>query len=133
MIEVSLTVVLLAGAGLLLNSYQRMRGTDIGIPIENTLTMHLNLPDARYGEPEKQAYLFRTALITRVRALPGVDSAGLDQRRTRPRGGAATASLILSSARFARKTSSTCTHALRIGYFAAAQDSAHARQVLHIR
>jgi predicted permease len=75
-IEVSLTVVLLAGAGLLLKSYQRMRGTDLGIPIENTLTMHLSLPDARYQEPAKQAIFFEQ-LITQVRALPGVDSAGL--------------------------------------------------------
>jgi predicted permease len=75
-IEVSLTVVLLAGAGLLLKSYQRMRGTDLGIPIENTLTMHLSLPEARYKEPVKQATFFEQ-LITQVRALPGVDSAGL--------------------------------------------------------
>ena len=45
-LEVSLTVVLLAGAGLLLKSYQRMRGADLGIPIDNTLTMHLSLPPA---------------------------------------------------------------------------------------
>ena len=75
-IEVSLTVVLLAGAGLLLKSYQRMRGTDLGIPIENTLTMHLSLPDAKYDEPGKQIAFFEQ-LITQVRALPGVDSAGL--------------------------------------------------------
>ncbi|WP_348263448.1 ABC transporter permease [Telmatobacter sp. DSM 110680] len=75
-IEVSLTVVLLAGAGLLLKSYQRMRGTDLGIPIKNTLTMHLSLPEARYKEPAKQAAFFEQ-LITQVRALPGVGSAGL--------------------------------------------------------
>jgi predicted permease len=75
-VEVGLTVVLLAGAGLLLKSYQRMRGTDLGIPIENTLTMHLSLPDARYQDPAKQAIFFEQ-LITQVRALPGVDSAGL--------------------------------------------------------
>jgi len=74
-IEVSLTVVLLAGAGLLLKSYQRMRGTDLGIPIENTLTMHISLPDERY-KPAIQATFFEQ-LITQVRALPGVASAGL--------------------------------------------------------
>ncbi|MGZ3689712.1 MAG: FtsX-like permease family protein, partial [Bdellovibrionota bacterium] len=74
-IEVSLTVVLLAGAGLLLKSYQRMRGTDLGIPIENTLTMHLSLPDERY-KPSVQATFFEQ-LITQIRALPGVASAGL--------------------------------------------------------
>jgi putative ABC transport system permease protein len=74
-IEVSLTVILLAGAGLLLKSYQRMRGTDLGIPIKNTLTMHLSLPDERY-KPAMQATFFEQ-LITQVRALPGVVSAGL--------------------------------------------------------
>ncbi len=75
-LEVSLTVVLLAGAGLLLKSYQRMRGADLGIPIENTLTMHISLPPARYSDNLKQASFFEQ-LISRVRALPGVESAGL--------------------------------------------------------
>jgi putative ABC transport system permease protein len=75
-LQVGLTVVLLAGAGLLLKSYQRIRGTDLGIPIDNTLTMHLSLPPARYSENVKQAAFFEQ-LITRVRALPGVTSAGL--------------------------------------------------------
>jgi predicted permease len=75
-IEVSLTVILLAGAGLLLKSYQRMRGTDLGIPIESTLTMRVSLPEAHYEEPARQAAFFEQ-LITQVRALPGVDSAGL--------------------------------------------------------
>ena len=75
-LEVSLTVVLLAGAGLLLKSYQRMRGSDLGIPVDNTLTMHISLPLARYSENAKQAAFFEQ-LITRVRATPGVQSAGL--------------------------------------------------------
>ncbi|HEY2860914.1 MAG TPA: ABC transporter permease [Terracidiphilus sp.] len=75
-VEVSLTVVLLAGAGLLLKSYQRMRTTDLGVPIDNTLTMHVSLPEVRYKEPEKQVAFFEQ-LIERVRALPGVESAGL--------------------------------------------------------
>jgi len=75
-IELGLTVVLLSGAGLLLKSYQRMRATDLGIPIDNTLTLNLTLPPARYKENAKQA-LFFEQLISRVRALPGVQSAGL--------------------------------------------------------
>jgi putative ABC transport system permease protein len=75
-LEVSLTVVLLAGAGLLLKSFQRMRSADLGIPIDNTLTMHISLPPARYSENLKQAAFFEQ-LITRVRAIPGVASAGL--------------------------------------------------------
>lgn len=75
-LEVSLTVVLLIGAGLLLKSYQRLRSTDLGVPIDNVLTMHFNLPDARY-KTQIQQNDFYESLLSRVRALPGVQSAGL--------------------------------------------------------
>jgi predicted permease len=75
-LEVGLTVVLLVGAGLLLRSFQRLRSTDIGVPVDNVLTMHISLPEARYKDPAQWAAFFET-LIARVRALPGVQSAGL--------------------------------------------------------
>ena len=75
-LEVSLTVVLLVGAGLLLKSYQRLRTTDLGVPVDNVLTMHFSLPDARYKQPVQQV-AFLEQLIERVRALPGVHAAGL--------------------------------------------------------
>jgi putative ABC transport system permease protein len=75
-LEVCLTVVLLAGGGLLIKSYQRMRSANIGIPIDNTLTMHLSLPDARYKKQEQVNAVFEQ-LLARVRALPGVQAAGL--------------------------------------------------------
>jgi putative ABC transport system permease protein len=75
-LEVGLTVVLLVGAGLLLKSFQRLRSNDIGVPVDNVLTMDVSLPDARYKEPAKQVAFFEQ-LIERVRALPGVQSAGL--------------------------------------------------------
>ena len=74
--EVSFTVVLLIGAGLLLKSYQRLRTTDLGCTIDNILTMHLALPDARYGQ-HQQRVAFLDQFLTRVRALPGVQAAGL--------------------------------------------------------
>lgn len=74
--EIGLTVMLLAGAGLLLKSYQRMRSADLGVPVENTLTLHLSLPDGQYSDPVKQEAFF-SQLIERVRALPGVKAAGL--------------------------------------------------------
>jgi predicted permease len=76
LLEVSLTVVLLVGAGLLLRSYQRLRSTDIGVPVDNVLTMGVSLPEARYKTPVQQVAFFEQ-LITRVRALPGVEAAGL--------------------------------------------------------
>jgi predicted permease len=75
-LEVGLTVVLLVGAGLLLKSFQRLCSNDIGVPVDNVLTMHVGLPDARYKEAAKQVAFFEQ-LIERVRALPGVQAAGL--------------------------------------------------------
>ena len=75
-LQVSLTVVLLIGAGLLLKSYQRLRSTDLGVPIDNVLTMHFDLPDARYKTSVQRIAFFEN-LLSRVRALPGVQSAGL--------------------------------------------------------
>jgi predicted permease len=74
-VQVGLTVVLLVGAGLLLKSFQRLRSTDIGVPVDNVLTMQFSLPDARYKEPTKRVAFFEQ-LLSRVRALPGV-TAGL--------------------------------------------------------
>lgn len=75
-VEVGLTVVLLVGAGLLLKSFQRLRSTDIGVPVDNVLTLHVSLPDVRYKEEVQQVAFFEQ-LIARVRALPGVQAAGL--------------------------------------------------------
>jgi predicted permease len=74
--EVSLTVVLLVGAGLLLKSYQQLRTRDLGCAVNNVLTMSFSLPDARYKEPVQRIAFF-DKLLSRVRALPGVAAAGL--------------------------------------------------------
>jgi len=76
MLEVSLTVVLLIGAGLLLKSYQRLRTSDLGVPVDNVLTMHFGLSDSRYKTPIQRVAVFDNILPS-VRALPGVQSAGL--------------------------------------------------------
>lgn len=75
-LEVGLTVVLLVGAGLLIKSYQRLRNADLGVPVDNVLTMHISLPEARYKKPEQWVAFFED-LIARVRAVPGVQAAGL--------------------------------------------------------
>jgi predicted permease len=75
-VEVGLTVVLLVGAGLLLKSFARLRSSDIGVPVDNVLTLRLGLPDGRYHE-DTQKIAFFEQLLARVRALPGVSGAGL--------------------------------------------------------
>jgi len=74
--EVSLTVVLLLGAGLLLKSYQQLRTRDLGSAADNILTMQFALPDAHYSEPTQKVAFF-AQLLARVRALPGVAAAGI--------------------------------------------------------
>lgn len=74
--EVGFTVVLLVGAGLLLKSFQRLRFADLGVPIDNVLTLGIDLPSARYRDPATQIDFFER-LITSVRALPGISGAGL--------------------------------------------------------
>ena len=78
-IEVGLTVVLLVGAGLLLKSYTRLRSVDLGVPTANVLTMQISLPVARYKTDVERVAFFER-LIERVRAIPGVSSAGLINR-----------------------------------------------------
>lgn len=74
--EVALTVVLLIGAGLLLKSYERLRSSDLGCVTQNVLTMHVTLPDAESSKPAQRVTFFET-LLARVRAIPGLQSAGI--------------------------------------------------------
>jgi putative ABC transport system permease protein len=72
--EVALSLVLLAGAGLLMRSFVKLQTVDLGLNPENVLTTRLPLPKDRYETaPAKQA-LFRE-MLTRVQGLPGVVAA----------------------------------------------------------
>lgn len=73
--EVGLTVILLVSAGLLLKSYERLRSSDLGCRTDNMLTMRVTLFGKRYNNPP-QVVNFYSALLERVRALPGVQAAG---------------------------------------------------------
>jgi predicted permease len=73
--QVALAVVLLAGAGLLLRSLERLRRVEPGLDPTNTVTFELNLPAARYGSYEAVLRFYRE-LVERVEALPGVAAVG---------------------------------------------------------
>jgi putative ABC transport system permease protein len=75
-IEIAATVVLLAGAGLLLKSFVRLRNTDVGCTIDRVLTMGYSLPPRKYDKPEK-VNTFNEELLARLRALPGVQAIAL--------------------------------------------------------
>jgi predicted permease len=74
--ELALSLVLLAGAGLLLKSFVRLLEVDAGFRSHNILTMRIVLPGAKYPKQEQWARFFRD-LVERARALPGVESAGI--------------------------------------------------------
>lgn len=75
-VEIAATVVLLIGAGLLFKSFIRMRTTDVGARTANILTLHYDLPQKQYDTAAK-VVSFNEALLSQVRRLPGVRSAGL--------------------------------------------------------
>ena len=72
--EVALAIVLLVGAGLMIETLRNMRGTEIGFRTNDLLTMRLGLPPVKYGDQQKRIAFYEAAL-DRVRALPGVRSA----------------------------------------------------------
>ncbi|MBS0664780.1 MAG: ABC transporter permease [Verrucomicrobia bacterium] len=74
--EVALTLVLLAGAGLLLRSFARMQAAQLGFDGRNVLTARVALPPKLYDTPEKRSQ-FQQRLLERLRALPGVSAADL--------------------------------------------------------
>jgi putative ABC transport system permease protein len=73
--EVALAVVLLIGAGLLVNSFIRLERVRPGFDERNLLTLRIDMPNP-YAQPERKA-LFFDQLEHRVAALPGVDAVGL--------------------------------------------------------
>ncbi len=68
--EVALSLVLVAGAGLLMRSFLELQNVDPGFRADGVLTANVNLPPTRYDNA-KAAALFQEALV-RVAALPGV-------------------------------------------------------------
>lgn len=74
--EVGLTVVLLVAAGLLMKSYLQLRYSDLGCATKNVLTMRINLFGGSYNDAARRVNFF-AELLERVRALPGVEAAGL--------------------------------------------------------
>jgi putative ABC transport system permease protein len=72
--EVGLALVVLVGAGLLLRSFAALRDVPLGYDAARVLAVEAGPPEDRYPEPERQRQ-YVDALVARLRALPGVESA----------------------------------------------------------
>jgi putative ABC transport system permease protein len=69
--EVALSVILLAGAGLLLRSFQRLNKVDLGFATESVLVADTSYP-ANTDDDIRRSSQFYRDLLERVRVLPGV-------------------------------------------------------------
>src|SRR5262249_44694352 len=81
--EIALAMVLLVGAGLMINSYARLTSVDLGMDPDNVLTMDVNLfgmdrfrvrraPNHWSAKPEIS--MFYTKALERLALVPGVES-----------------------------------------------------------
>jgi putative ABC transport system permease protein len=74
--EVALSLMLLAGAGLLINSFWRLLQTDAGFNPKGVLALDIPLSRDRYKTPEQRAAAFQQ-LIARMKTVPGVRDASV--------------------------------------------------------
>ena len=75
-VEVALSLVLLIGAGLMVRTLWELRSVKPGFDSANVLTMDVVVSRERFSSPSGQINFFQQVL-QRVRALRGVDSAGV--------------------------------------------------------
>ena len=78
-LQVALALVVLAGSGLLLRTFQRLHAVEPGFTADHVATFWMSLPAARYTS-DTSIVRFYSALQEQVSALPGVRNAGLTSR-----------------------------------------------------
>jgi len=75
-VEVALSLILLAGAGVLFRSFSKLQTVDTGFDPHGVLAVRLSLPKARYPHLADVTQFYE-ALLPRVRTLPGVSAVGV--------------------------------------------------------
>ncbi len=73
-VELAVALVLLVGAGLLIKTFWNLRAVEPGFAADHLVTMRIELPEARYKEPDKQNR-FRSQTLESLKSLPGVQAA----------------------------------------------------------
>jgi hypothetical protein len=79
-LEFAMAVMLVAGAGLMLNSYRHLHAVDTGVSPDRVGIARIVLPLTPAWRPNEARLRFLSDLGARVRALPGVQQAGFGAR-----------------------------------------------------
>jgi putative ABC transport system permease protein len=74
--QAAVATMLVVGALLLIQSFERLQKLDVGFQPDHVLTASINLPRAQY-ESQEQAEAFYKNLVAEIQSLPGVVSVGL--------------------------------------------------------
>ena len=77
--QIALGLVVLAGSGLLLRTFETLRAVRPGFDPDHVVTLWVSLPRPRYKTDTSLVHFYST-LLDRVAPLPGVKSAGLTSR-----------------------------------------------------
>jgi len=72
--QVGMSLVLLIGAALIMQSFAQLRQVNLGFETDSVLTMKLVLPGTRYASDEQRAN-FQRRMVEEARTVPGVVSA----------------------------------------------------------
>ncbi len=75
-VELTVAVVLLAGAGLLAKSFYLLLHVETGIDPSHLATVYIMAPESVYGKPEQKVALYHQ-ILEKIAVLPGVQSAGI--------------------------------------------------------
>jgi predicted permease len=89
-IEVMLTVVLVAGAGMLIQTLQRFASTPLGFSPDGLLTTALRLPPHKYKDPQTKIQLFER-LRTKLSEIPEIQGVAFSSARPVQGGGSTVA------------------------------------------
>jgi predicted permease len=74
--ELAVALVLLTASGLLLRSFEKMRAVDLGFRTDHALTAAYGLPRQQYST-QAAVDAFDSALLSKLRQLPGVQAVGV--------------------------------------------------------
>jgi len=116
--QVAMAVVLLAGAGLMVRSFDKLRRISPGFAPDGVATMELSLPAARYDGAARVS-AFYEQVTQAVRGIPGVTDASMVEQL--PLTGRSGCTGVLTSQPGARGRRESCVSTMQVapGYFAA--------------